>query len=270
MVWPLDWSDNPYLEERFAASLRLVDVEPVSRDEVDASERLPIPAAGQQADVRAGMMWKKQRPYRDNLIHPLDGLGLRIQVTGAARVLGTDSEFVRGDLAAYGVFAGPALHRLFAYGRLQVQEGESFPQDYVGLSRHDHVRFDLPTEVPIAFGDSERVRGHRSYTLGDRLLFGTLEYRVPLLSSLQTRLLGAVSLGSVAAAAFADGGVVWTDADLEGAVSRLGLGVELKNALQIGGVLNVAHAVGFAQKGIDAGVDGDYEIYYRIRTSVPF
>ena len=270
MVWPLDWWDSPYLSEQFAASLRFVDTDPITDDHLDTPDALPLPIAGQQADLRVGMSWKKQRPYRDNVVHPLDGLGLRVQVTAAARVIGTDSEFVRGDISAFGIFAGLGLQRLFVYGRFQAQEGEPFPQDFVGLSRHDDFQIDLPVSLPIAFGDSERVRGYRSYALGDRLLFGTLEYRIPLLSSLQTRLLGAVSLGSVAAAAFADGGLVWSGANLGDGVSRLGLGVEVKNALQIGGLIRLTHAVGLGQKAVDFGADGDYEIYYRIRTSVPF
>ncbi len=270
MSLPLDWSDNPFVAEQFALRLRLVDIDPITRGDVDAPEGIVPPAEGQQADIRAVLTWKKQRPYRGNLIHPLDGLGARLQITAAARVIGTDSEFIRGDASTFGVFSGPGLHRLFAYGRVQVQHGEPFPQDFVGLSRHDDFHIDLPYAVPFSFGRSERVRGHRSYALGDRLLFGTLEYRVPVLSSLQTRILGAVSLGGVAAAAFADGGLVWTGADVENGVSRVGLGLELKNELKLGGFLRFAHAFGIAQQAADVGIDEDYEIYYRIRTSVPF
>ena len=270
MLWPLDWSDRPFVEEWFSARLRWVDIDPLSPQEFTATGDLAPPRAGQQADVRLGLAWKKQRPYYNNLIHPLDGLGARLQVTGAAGLLGSDSEFIRGDLSAFGVFAGPGLHRIYVYGRAQAQEGESFPQDFVGLNRHDGLQVELPVPVPFTFGETERVRGFRQYALGDRLLFGTLEYRVPLLPSLQTRVLGIISLGGLAAAAFADGGLVWSGADPRDGVSRLGLGVELKNALRIGGFLTLAHAVGVAQKAQEVGINGPYEVYYRIRTAVPF
>ena len=270
MLWPLDWSDRPFVEEQLSARLRWVDIDPLSPQEFTTTGDLAPPRAGQQADVRLGFEWKKQRPYFNNLIHPLDGLGVRVQVTGAADVLGSDSEFIRGDLSAFGVFAGPGLHRIYAYGRAQAQAGESFPQDFVGLNRHDGLQIELPVPVPFTFGETERVRGFRRYALGNRLLFGTLEYRVPLVSSLQTRILGMVSLGGVAAAAFADGGLVWSGAELNDALSRVGVGLELKNALRIGGFLTLAHAVGVAQKAQDLGFDGPYEVYYRIRTAVPF
>ncbi len=270
LLWPLDWSDHPYGSEQFTARLRIVDVEPLTPDAFDAPDDLAPPAEGSQADLRVGLTWKKQRPYRNDLIHPIDGLGIRLQVTAAARVIGTDSEFVRGDVSAFGVFAGPGLHRLFAYSRLQFQEGESFPQDFVGLSRHDDVRVDVPAPLPITFGETERVRGYRRYALGNRLLFGSVEYRVPVLSSLRTRLLGVVSLGSLAAAGFVDGGLVWTGGAVEDAVSRVGLGIELKNALLIGGFFRLAHAVGVAQPATEFGSRSEYEIYYRIRTPLPF
>ncbi len=270
VLWPLDWSDRPYVSEEFTVRLRWVDIDPLTPDEFDAATGIAPPQAGQQLDLRAGLAFTKQRPYFNNLIHPLDGLGLRLQVTGAASVLGSDSEFIRGDLSSFGIFNGPGLHRIYIYGRAQAQEGESFPQDFVGLSRHDGLQIDLPIPLPFSFGDAERVRGYRSYALGDRMLFGTLEYRVPLLSSLQTRLLGIVNLGGVAAAAFADAGIVWSGAELDDAVRRTGVGLELKNALRVGGFFSVAHAVGIAQQADDLGLHGDYEIYYRIRTAVPF
>lgn len=270
VVWPLDWTDRPFVAEQFTARLRWVDVEPLTSGEFASGGDIAPPRAGQQADLRVGLAWKKQRPYYNNLIHPLDGLGIRLQLTAAARVLGTDSEFIRGDLSGFGILSGPGLHRIYVYGRAQAQEGASFPQDFVGLSRHDRLHIRLPIPLPFTFGEAERVRGYRSYALGDRLLFGSMEYRMPLLSSLQTRLLGIVNLGGVTGAAFADGAFVWSGADFDDAVSRLGIGIELKNALRIGSFFSVVHALGVAQKADDLGINGEYEVYYRIGTAVPF
>jgi Tol biopolymer transport system component len=269
VAWPLDWSDRPYSAHSLSARLRIVDVEALaagSFDEADIAE----PGEGQQADLRLALTWRKQRPYWNNLIHPLDGLGLRLQVTGAVHVLGTDTEFVRGDLAAYGVFRSIGAHRVFAYGRAQAQAGGALNQDFVGLSRHDAVRLPLPNDVPLFLGDTERVRGYRSYALGDRMLFGTVEYRVPFASGLRTTLLGTVSLGSLAGAFFADAGRVWTAGESQAAVGRLGFGIEVKNALRLGRAIRFAHAVGTAQPATEVLGRSDYEVYYRIRTTLPF
>ncbi len=220
--------------------------------------------------MRAGLTWRKQRPYWNNVIHPLDGLGARLQLTAAGRVLGADSEYLRADLAGYSVLQSIGLHRIYIYGRAQVQLGESFAQDFVGLSRHDAVQIYLPNQLPLFLGDTERVRGYRSYALGNRMLFGTAEYRVPLLSSLQTRLLGLLSFGSVAGALFADAGFVWSDGDVGEAIERVGIGVELKNALDLAGVFTISHALGAAQPAREIGSRSDVEVYYRIRTTLPF
>lgn len=270
IAWPLDWSDRPYTTETLDARFRLVDIEALNRESFEAPSSLPTPDEGQQADVRAGLTWQKQRPYWNNVIHPLDGLGARLQLTAAGRVLGADSEYLRADLAGYSVLQSIGLHRIYLYGRGQMQLGESFAQDFVGLSRHDAVQIYLPNQLPLFLGDTERVRGYRSYALGNRMLFGSAEYRVPLLSSLQTRLLGLLSFGSVAGALFADAGVVWSNGDFGEAIERVGVGVELKNALDLAGVFTISHALGAAQPTRDIGSGSDVEVYYRIRTTLPF
>ncbi len=268
MTWPLDWSDRPYSSHTLSARLRVVDVQALTTGSF-VRAAVPPPEEGQQFDLRLALTWRKQRPYWNNIIHPLDGLGLRFQMTGAVRVMGTDTEYVRADVSAFGVFDGIGLHRLFLYGRAQAQRGDPFNQNFVGLSRHDAVRLTLPNEVPLLLGESERVRGYRRYALGDRMLFGTVEYRVPLASSMQTTLLGVASLGSLAGAVFADAGAVWTGGRPFGEVKRLGVGIELKNALRLAGI-RLAHALGAAQPASSVGDRSNYEVYYRIRTTLPF
>lgn len=268
-LWPLDWGVRPFVTTTVEARLRYVDIEPLDVGDFEAPPGLRAPEAGQQADVRLALTRKLRRPYADNVVHPLDGWGVRLEGTAAAPVLGGDSRFVGGELAAYRILPALGLQRLFLYGRGRARAGTAFAQDFIGLSGRDDVQLELPGTIPITLGDAERVRGYRTFALGDRVLFGTAEYRVPLLSSLQTRLLGLVELGATTLAAFADGGVVWSGSDLDGAVRRLGTGLEVKNALRLGGFLELAHAVGVAQPAADLG-DEEVEVYYRVRAAVPF
>ncbi|NBC17222.1 MAG: BamA/TamA family outer membrane protein [Bacteroidetes bacterium] len=270
MSWPLDWSDAPFVEQTFSASLRYIDVNPLDLESLDTGAALPAPTTAQQADLRLWLTMRKQRPYRHNVIHPLDGLGVRLKVTASAPVLGTDSRFLRGDASAFAVLPALGLQRLFLHGRVQAQTGTTRPQDLLGLSRYDHVQINLPDLFPFTLSGLERVRGYRRYALGNRVLFGSAEYRVPLLPDLQTQLLGVVSLGATSLAAFADAGLVWTDADLDDAERRLGLGLELKNALHLGGVFELGHSLGVAQRASKLGTTERYEVYYRIRGAVPF
>ena len=268
--WPLDWRTAPYLSTRLGVRLRYVDLEPLNPEDFESPDVLPPPAAGQQADVQLALVRQKLRPYRDNLIHPLGGWGVRLQATGAARVLGSDTEFLRGDVAAYRVLPGlSGRQRLYVYGRAQAQTGDPFPQDFLGFTRYDDIQIGLPGLVPITLGDAERVRGYRSYALGNRVLFGSVEYRVPLVPSLQTEVLGAIGLGSTTLAAFADGGLVWSGGGFSDAVQRAGVGLEVKNALRLGGV-RVAHALGVAQPAEHLGTEREIGLYYRVQTALPF
>ena len=273
-IWPLDWAQRPYTRTSLAVRLRYVDFEPLNTVELgNEVSALPPPVAGRQTDLQVSLLRRRQRPWRDNVVHPLDGVGIRIRLTAAAAIAGTDREFARADAAAFAVLGDhvlPGLQRLYVYGRAQVQEGQSAPQDYVGLSRFDDVQINVPGIDLLLLGDAERVRGYRSYAIGNRMLFGSVEYRVPLLSSLRTRLLGVLSLGSTTLAIFADAATVWTGQNLDDAVRRTGTGVELKNALNVGGVFDLMHAVGAASPVTELGRRDAVEIYFRIRTAVAF
>ncbi len=267
---PLDWLDLPFASTTVESRLRYVDVDPLDLGAFKAtSDELAVPQSGQQADLRLSITQRRQRPYRYAVIHPLDGWGWRAEVLGSARVLGADTRFVRGDVSAYRILPSILEHRLFAYGRAQWQEGSSFSQDFVGLSRYDDIQIALPGAVPFSFGASERVRGYREYVLGDRMLFGSAEYRIPLLPTLATRMLGFINLGATSVAAFSDAALVWTGAEYDQAERRVGAGVELKNALGLG-FFEICHALGIAQPAGRIGTDRDYEVYYRIRAAVPF
>ncbi|HEX7071597.1 MAG TPA: hypothetical protein VF190_12355 [Rhodothermales bacterium] len=271
--WPLDWLPRPYTSTEGGVRLRLAAFDPINlEDIVENLDDLPPPERGEQADVTIAWQRKRLRPYVHNVVHPLDGFGLRLRATTAGAVLGTEKTFVRGDASAYVVLGDgflPALHRVFVYGRAQAQWGDSFPQDYLGFSRYDELRIDLPGAERLLTGDEERVRGYRRYAIGDRVLFGSIEYRVPVLSSLQTRLFGVISLGATTVSGFADAGAVWSGADFENADRRLGAGVEVKNAIRIGRVFEFSHALGIGWPLYEEP-GAENEIYYRIRTSLPF
>ncbi len=269
MQWPLDVLDRPYASLALSARLRYADVEPLGLSKLDLSDdRLPLPEAGQLADLRLGLTFREQRPWKDNVVHPLDGFGLRAQVTGAARMVGADRSYLRGETSAWAVLPGLGLQRFYVYGRAQAQTGRALAQDFLGFSRYDQLQLPLPGALPLSFGDLERVRGYRPVAVGNRVLFGSLEYRIPLVPDLYTQVLGLVALGSTTLTAFADGGLVWTDAAFDTATRRLGVGFELKNALHLG-PFELLHAVGVAQPYDQIGA-ADYDLYYRLRTAVAF
>lgn len=271
---PLE-TTRPYIGQRVSLRARYRDIAPLDLGDFDPGEAIPAPVSGQQADLTLAYTRRTQRPFAYNLVHPLDGSGVRVAVLGAANVLGGDSEFVRGDLAAFRVLPALGTQRLFVYARAQAQEGEVLPQNQLGFSKRDGLRIGLGVEaigIPFVFGDTERVRGYTSTVLGDRLLFGSAEYRILLTPSLETEILGFVSFGATALAVFADAGVVWSGAGFDAREERYGLGAEVKNALTVGG-LEIGHAVGFARPYFDwfeARTQNYDDWYYRIQAALPF
>jgi hypothetical protein len=268
--WPLDWWVRPYVATSMSARIRYADLDPLNPDDfTSALGPLAPPQAGQQASLGFQFTRRKKPPYRHTIVHPLDGWGVRVRATGAAEVLGGDSSFLRGDVAGYGLLPSLGKHRLYLYGRLQAQTGSSFPQDYVGFSRYDEIELPFPGAVPVSLGDAERVRGYRSYVLGNRMAFGSLEYRMPFAPSLETEVLGLVALGHTTLSAFLDVGMVWNDMNVGGGVRRAGTGVEVKNALRLFGV-RIGHALGVAQPTTEVGTRDGMQVYYRVQTALPF
>ena len=265
---PLSWMQRPYTSTDFRFRTRLISFEPLHLDDVGSPDDIDAPISGEQFDVQIEWIRRTLRPYRYNVIHPLDGNGVLLRVTAAAPVLGTDMEYLEGDVRGFAVLPAPARHQFYIYGRAQARLGTSRPQDYIGLSRYDDVLLSMPDLLMLEIGGRERVRGYNEHLIGDRLLFGSAEYRIPLLPDLQTRVLGLVSFGATSLAFFADGAAVRTPAadDWE---YRLGAGVELKNALRLAG-LEIAHSVGAAQPHDALGRNEPVDVYYRIRAAIPF
>ena len=264
---PLNVS-RAYAAAQFEGKLRLVRSDTVDADRFALlADGLRPPESGTQATLTLGFARKAQRPWRDASIHPLDGHGLRLAATGG---LGLDrpTRFVRGDVAAYAILPALGLQRLFVYGRAQAQTGRVLPQDYLGLSRHDALQLAIPAVLPLRLDRNERVRGYRRYAVGQSVLFGSAEYRVPIAADLNTSLFGVVRHGAASVALFADAAVVGQDARFKDAIRRTGVGAEVKNVVRVSGV-GFGQSLGVAQRATHV-FGKRYELYYRIRMGVPF
>jgi hypothetical protein len=270
--WPIDRFERSYRESWVGSGLRYVSIDPFTLRNVNFPVSLPEPAKGRQFDLRASWILKKERPYYRNMLHPVDGYGMQVSVQGSERILGTDTAFLTLDAGAYTIIGLSGLHRLFLSGRLQFQAGDPLPQNYIGFSRIDNIGLPIdPGFETLRAVQTERVRGYRSLIAGRKVAFGSIEYRAPFLPSLNTTLLGFLRLGPTSLALFADAGSVWdvTVSETEDISDRrLGFGTEIKNLVGLG-PLRFIHSIGIAQPH-DQLFERDYEIYYRVRASVPF
>ncbi|MCH8558616.1 MAG: hypothetical protein LAT84_12375 [Balneolia bacterium] len=272
---PLDWFDSPFINTTLYTRIR--------HDYTDANRfwdgntegedfGLGEPESGWETNIRAGIRITNRKPDTGNLIHPLSGWGIDARVSVGTDAFGGETSYVRPDLVFYSVLPSIWEHRLFFYGRAIFQYGDSFSQDYIGFSRVDEISVgSIFPGIDLLYTDIERVRGFSDYVPGDQMLFGTAEYRIPVLPSLDTQILGILRFGRTTAALFTDAGLVrirgeFVDTET---VSRAGSGFELKNQLGLFG-LQIVHSVGIAQPVQDLFSSGNQEIYYRIRASIPF
>lgn len=268
---PRDWIDHDFISTSLYARFRYEYTDAERFWDHDETEHvLGEPMSGWQQDLRLGMRLAHRKPYVHNVIHPLSGFGVDARVTMASEMIGGETEYIRPDLTAYAILPGLGDQRFYLYGRAIAQWGEAFAQDYIGLSRYDDIQLGgALAGLDFLYADAERVRGYRDYVTGDRLLFGTLEYRIPFMDDLNTTLLGIISLGRTTLTAFVDGGIVWNTNIDDDPIKRAGVGAELKNVLNFGG-LQILHSLGLAQPVEHIGDDDYLELYYRVRAVIPF
>ncbi len=270
-LWPLDVRPRPYVSTSLLARIRFINLKPLDDDRfADEIDGLPIPEAGSQLALRLAVQRKKLRPFRNNALHPLDGWGVRARITVATRDSDFERSYLRAETSMYRVFPVLERHRLFVHGRLRMQQGAALPQDFIGLSRYDRLRVRPLPFLDLTFTGADRVRGYRRTVVGNRVAYGTIEYRIPLVPSLRTQLLGVVSLGATTLSPFVDVGLVWSRPNALASVYQYGAGLELKNTLEIADLLSLTHAIGFAQPIEVFGSEKDYDVYYKIQTALPF
>lgn len=272
---PLDIFSRPFVGSRVDARLRFAYAIPYEQsvfDDLETTSPLMYPEEGYRFEARFGFAVKHQRPYRYNTIYPMDGMGIRLRTTFGLPVLGAEHSYVRPDLQAFWVSPEFGIGNLYLYGRAQAQFGTGLSQDLIGLSRYDDIDLQLEMLDPITLSDTERVRGYRQYTVGNRMLFGTLEYRIAPVFDLNTRILGFVSIGRISPAFVLDAGMVWTENDYHNASYQVGVGFELKNHVSLAG-FPLVHTIGIAQPAEYLGDRTDwnsFDLYYRVKAVIPF
>ncbi|MDR9416692.1 MAG: BamA/TamA family outer membrane protein [Gracilimonas sp.] len=271
--WPINAFEAPYQNSFWSARMRYYHTTPFAIDRFTDNNEIERPLEASVADIGFSWQLKKERPWKDNKIHPLDGYGLKFDLKASGKILGADVNAITTDLNAYTIQPGLGQHRFYVQGRFQSQWGNALPQNYIGFSRYDNISFMLPSEFPFSFfRNNERVRGYRDFVSGEHVAFGSLEYRIPLIPSLKTELLGVVRFGGVNAALFTDVGIVWngsSESGKNGTIERWGTGYEFKNELSIFGI-SVNHAIGFAKKGTELLDENEFNVYYKVKASVPF
>ena len=134
------------------------------------------------------------------------------------------------------------------YSRLKSEliNGKSPNQDYIGITKDLPLYLPIMTEGIFNLPENYSFRGIDTVKLGDRIVFGTLELRIPLVKNLPINILG-FSIGSINFSAISDFGNAWYVGKKEKFNLFSTLGYETKFALQVGENPLVYFAIGSAQ-----------------------
>jgi hypothetical protein len=236
----------------------------------DEFHDLPMPEEGREGVISLNYQWLNRRPNSKNTSIPNQGFGLQASIDYANKKLFGDFSysFLKIDGFSNKKLIGPITF----YSRIKSQAmfGKPPAQDSLGLTR------DFPIYLPASildFGilsipEVHNPRGWDNVRLGNRLVFGSLELRIPLLPGLPINILG-FSLGSVTGAIISDFGNAWNDGEkLPDWIFTAGY--EFKFAIKAGNFSLVNFAVGKAQT-IESWKNQDKpQQYFRLALINPF
>lgn len=230
----------------------------------DSSGLLPIPESGKEGILSLAYWWLSRRPHKSNVYLPHHGGGIMAMGDLAMSNVYGDFSYRRFTLDSFAnIPLGPLA--VFARGKTIFLEGKPPAQEYVGLSN------DIPLYFPwaqgqslggiVGFAENHNPRGWDGVRLGDRLVFGTVELRLPVVPKLPVVNVLGVTFGSITAALVADVANAWVAGeDLEPWVVTGGY--EARIALNIGEATLAIIAVGQAQTMDEWELKGSPSTYY--------
>lgn len=272
---PLDWPYKPYTQSLFRFTVRSFLWEPSTGSiysngtDLNFSERW-------QNDVSASWLYKYSLPYVHNDVHPLKSYGVSVTLKAGIHAENSwfgdySNDFAIMDFRWFDVRPVIWETTLFTSFRAQVQFRDPLPFEAVQLARYDNFSLPIFEGMPLALWNlQDRVRGYRTFILADQVFFNTIEYRVPVLPTLATTVLGIISFEKTTAALFSD--IAFANKVTLGSNNsqlwQWGLGAEIKNKLIFLG-LPIIQSAGVAQP-YNKLFGNAYDIHYRIQATIPF
>ncbi|UCH10269.1 MAG: PD40 domain-containing protein [Fidelibacterota bacterium] len=272
-LYPFSFGNRLSAEHLFRVTVGAFYRRPMEDVPWDEGAILGVPEEVREGVVSVRYRWKSQRPHRRASFLPPQGTGLRLQYDLHSSALYGDVDYSRLELDMfmhYRIAKGPLV--LFTRLVGTQQDGEVPTQDRIGLLTDAPVYLN-PGSVVGLLGDFivapevHSLRGLATSKLGDRVLSGTVELRIPLIEKPLVQVLG-IGLGQFTAAVFTDFGLVRRSA--EGSTdSRMTQGMEIKGNIVIGKLPVLTLAYGQAGDQ-EAWEDGAAITYMQLGLVSPF
>ncbi len=239
-LFPFNLGNHLSSEHSVSISLGGFGRRPIEEITVDTTGTLGSPAEVDEGRISFQYQWKSQRPHRAAVYLPSSGSGIQLRYDYYTDAIFGDFNH---DRASMDVFIHQKIPKtpfvLFVRGIGTSMTGSPPPQDRLGLLS-DQPFYLNPASIPGLVGEFiwmprfHSLRGLDGAVLGERVVSGTLELRLPLVEPPLINILG-IGLGQFTAAVFMDFGWVW-DRGSDTAAGRSTQGVEVKGNIIIGGL----------------------------------
>ncbi|NOZ03623.1 MAG: hypothetical protein GXO92_03320 [FCB group bacterium] len=241
----------------------------IPRDSSDFID-LPVPQEGKEGMISLAYRWLDRRPNRKNIILPTQGKGFQVRMNHVNKNLYGDFTYTKFTTDGFVNLPGGGSNALFLRVKTMAMVGTPPAQEYVGLSRDPAIYMPggIADEGIFGFQENYNPRGWDGVRLGDRMVFGSLEYRFPLVKKLPIDILG-FTLGSVTGALISDFGNAWYVGKTVAPWIVTG-GYELKVALQMGKSPLLIFSLGHAQLLEEWQDDKEPVSYFRLALINPF
>ncbi|MBF88139.1 MAG: hypothetical protein CMG75_00500 [Candidatus Marinimicrobia bacterium] len=181
----------------FFASLSFMNRKPVVSDSISfltgqwfpreksSYNLLPLPESGRDAVISLKYRWIDRRPHRWNNFIPPKSKGLILKVEKATSYLFGAFDYTR--ITVDGFINSPIGSTAF-FGRIKgvMVSGSTPAHDYVGLSNDGPIYLstiagDFSPSTFEFLPENHNPRGWNGTRIGNRLFFGSLEYRLPII-----------------------------------------------------------------------------------------
>jgi hypothetical protein len=207
---------------------------------------LPQPEEGNESLFGLNYRWVNRRPHRDNITLPGHGWGVNLNSTFALGGSFGDFNYQRYSL---NTFINQKLPGgvLFLQLKGTLLEGDAPAQDYVGFTTDFPIYSAGANDLAELFPENHNLRGNDEIRLGDRMLLGTVEFRLPFLDGLPLSAFG-FEVGQITASLFSDFGDAWHVGQMNNTEYLLTAGYEAKIAIQVGNAPLFFLAIGQAQE----------------------
>ncbi len=225
------------------------------------------PEEGSEGILTLNYRWINKRPDKRNIALPRQGWGLNLTSKMTSEQLYGDFTYQRYTIDSFtNITAGPGIIFLRVKGELL--NGDAPNQDYVGFS-DDIAIYGAGNMGTFGLPENMNPRGWDGYLLGDRMIFGTVEYRFPFISSLPVEVFG-IKLGQVTFAMISDFGNVWDQSTALSDDWIVTAGYEMKFGIQLGSAPILFIGAGAAQTTDNWQENNRPDAYVRFSMINPF